>query len=460
MSGHTTTAAIDRAVDDVPGDLEPAEISRLSVLRGAARTRRQLQLVAAYERAVRLVGRDHPEIRSLAPTCAIACADLGQDLHRLGLLGQADRFYRRCLDLLNPTLATVDLPTAEREHRGLLRRDAGEAASVREFRGRLALSRGDYARGWAELEWRLWGPRRRDATGRNVARRWKHGDPNGRTILVRHEYGLGDRIQLLRFVPPLADRGARVVLEASPPLVRLARSLRGVAEICVGTTTRGPRPVPDFHVWVGLASLPHLFGTTPATIPTDIPYLHADPRLVAAWGERIRAAGPGVRVGLNWAGRSANPDERWRRLPLAALAPPVRVPGVRLFSLQKTTSEEAGWQRPADGGAETESAPAGMDLVRLGPSFADLADCAAAMMNLDLIITSDTAVAHLAGALGCRVWTLLPDLVQWHWALDREHSRWYPSMRLFRQDRLGDWAPVVARVAAELAHLAAARGAA
>ncbi len=302
------------------------------------------------------------------------------------------------------------------------------------------LRQGDFAEGWAEYEWRRGKPGfpRRDPAIPD----WRGEPPEGRTVLAYAEQGLGDALQFLRYAPLLAGRGARVVVEVPAALARLAASVAGVEAVVVA----GTRPPPcDFQV--PLMSLPHLLG---GIVPADIPYLRPDPAAAAAWGRRLTGL-PGLKVGLAWSGaprphdRQSNLVDRRRSLTLAQFAPLAGIAPVTLVSLQKGAAA-----------AQQAAPPAGLALVDVMEEIGDFADTAALAANLDLVISVDTSVAHLAGALGRPVWLLSRFDGCWRWLLERSDSPWYPTARLFRQSRPGDWQPVVAAVAAALAELAAA----
>jgi hypothetical protein len=262
----------------------------------------------------------------------------------------------------------------------------------------------------------------------------------GRTVLVWHEEGYGDTLHFFRYVPMLAARGARVEAWLPGSMVRLLAGTPGLS----GVWTDG-RTLPPYDWHCPVFSLIRAFGTTLETIPADIPYLAVDPALVKDWAARLPPAEPDqLRVGLVWAGQ-ARPwvpgftlvDAR-RSMQLADLAPLGAVPGLQLISLQK-------------GPAAGQTPPAGMALHDPMPAVTDFADTAAIVANLDAVVSVDTSVAHLAGGLGKPV--LLLDRIDpcWRWLRDRADSPWYPTMRIFRQQRAGDWAPVVSAAAAALA---------
>ena len=291
------------------------------------------------------------------------------------------------------------------------------------------LALGDFARGFSEYEWR-WKTRTPIMPLRNFSQPLWRGDAElaGKTILLHAEQGLGDTLQFCRYVPMVAARRARVVLEVQPPLKPLLRSLAGVGEIFA----QGER-LPDFDLHCPLLSLPLAFDTRLETVPASIPYIAAAPERAAAWAPRLgRSARP--RVGIAWAGYAGHGNDRNRSIglePLLALA----ASGISLISMQKEMSAQ---DRALLG------APA--DILHLGEEFTDFADTAAVIAELDLVISVDTAIAHLAGAMGKPVFILLPCAPDWRWLLDRSDSPWYPTARLFRQKRAGDWNSVVAEV--------------
>ncbi len=201
-------------------------------------------------------------------------------------------------------------------------------------------------------------------------------------------------------------------------------------------------PLPAFDLYCHLLTLPRIFGTTLANIPQDVPYLRADAQDAGRWQRRIAEHSRIAKIGLAWAGSPTHKKDRNRSMKLATLAPLGRVPGVRFISLQKMDAATDG---------EGKTPPAALELLDWTQELKDFADTAALIANLDLVIAVDTAVAHLAGAMGKPVWTLLPFYADWRWLLQREDSPWYPTMRLFRQSSPGDWDSVVTRLAQALA---------
>ena len=288
---------------------------------------------------------------------------------------------------------------------------------------------GQFEEGWDEYEWR-W---RVESFAADRARFrqpvWSGAPLDGETVLVHTEQGLGDTLQFIRYVPRVAAAGGRVVVECERGLARLVAAVDGVERIVLKDT-----PLPQHALRVPLLSLPRIAGTTLASVPAEVPYLKAPegarrPALAPADGRR--------RVGIVWAGNPKHGKDRARSCPLGHFARLARRDDVALYSLQ------VGAQA-----AELASLDAPID--DLAPGLTDFADTAAALDALDLVITVDTAVAHLAGALARPVWTLLPVAPDWRWMLERDDSPWYPTMRLFRQASRGDWDGVFARVEAAL----------
>jgi len=301
--------------------------------------------------------------------------------------------------------------------------------------GTCLLMAGDYANGTVAYEGRLeqgvW--RKRNMPG--VL--WQGQPLAGRTLLVHFEQGLGDSFQYIRYAGVLKRMGARVLYECQPALKRVLST----APDLDGLFAFGePLPAYDYHI--SLMSLMHRLGTTPDSVPGGVPYLRAEPQLAAGWAERLdRLEGgnrPGLRVGINWHG-----NETGKSIPLECFEAMGKLPGFRLYSLQKVSGLDH-LERLRDRVAVTELG-AEFDA---GPDA--FLDTAAVMANLDLVITCDTSVCHLAGAMGRPVWVVLKWFADWRWMQHRLDSPWYPTMRLFRQARAGDWAEVMARVTAEV----------
>jgi tetratricopeptide (TPR) repeat protein len=306
---------------------------------------------------------------------------------------------------------------------------------ARDIRSLILLAMGDYAAGFREHEvrWRI--TRRTIAPLRTASPLWLGQEPlEGRTILLHYEQGFGDTLQFIRYAPLVAARGAKVVLRVPQPLCRLLRSAGGVAAVA---SEAEPIPEHDFHC--PMMSLPLAFGTTLDTIPTGVPYLQADRDQAAVWDTRLSPRTPGRRrIGIAWAGRQFPPINHDRDMPLPALRPLLHLPA-DWISLQM------------DLRAQDRDALARMPgIVRAVEQSGDFADTAGLIANLDLVVTVDTAVAHLAAALGKPVWIMNRYFSCWRWLRDRADSPWYPNVRLFRQRDFGDWDGVVADVAIAL----------
>jgi predicted O-linked N-acetylglucosamine transferase (SPINDLY family) len=300
------------------------------------------------------------------------------------------------------------------------------------------LLRGDLERGWQEYEWRR---RLKDVPRREFAEPMWDGSPlAGKTILIYAEQGLGDTLQFIRYVPLVKGQGGTVIVECQPAILSLLARTPGIDQL----VAKG-QALPHFDVQAPLMSLPRIFGSTLANLPANVPYVFADPRLVETWQQEF-AAIPEAKIGIGWQGNPKYRDDRYRSIPLVHFAPLAAVPGVRLFSLQKGFGAE-------QLAAATDQLPV-LDLAqRLDEVNGAFMDTAAVMKSLDLVITSDTATAHLAGALGVPVWLALPFAPDWRWLLDREDSPYYPTMRLFRQPQFGDWPAVFQRMAHELSQV-------
>jgi tetratricopeptide (TPR) repeat protein len=309
-------------------------------------------------------------------------------------------------------------------------RHAPESAGAHLQRAIVLLVEGRFAEGLEEYEWRYGTFDRQPRTLAFPA--WDGRPLAGRRLLLFAEQGLGDTIQFARYATLAAARGGRVIVECQPRLMNLVASVPGVAEVVANDT-----PLPAFDVQAGLMSLPRLLGTTPDTIPGRTPYMNATPERIEEWRRRLGAPA-GRRVGLFWAGNPDHPADRHRSMRLCALESLRLVPGVEWHSLhtgaarREEARESGGWVRATL------------------PEDSDIDDLAALMACLDLVITVDSMPGHLAGALARPVWTLLPLAPDWRWQLDRGDSAWYPTMRLFRQRRFGDWSEPVKRVEEEL----------
>jgi len=297
---------------------------------------------------------------------------------------------------------------------------------------------GDFAHGWELYEWR-WEQDNSKSLKRDFRQPlWSGAESlEGKTILLHSEQGLGDAIQFCRYAALVADLGARVILGVSPPLLGLLRGLAGVAEL-IG---RG-EPLPDFDYHCPLLSLPLAFNTDLESIPTPHRYLHTEPEIVSQWEARLgEKSAP--RVGLVWSGSSTHKDDHNRSIPLSQLLQ--HLPdGFEYVSLQKDVRD-----------SDKAVLESGAKLLHFGDDLNDFTDTAALCELMDVVISVDTSVAHLSGALERPTWVLLPFSPDWRWLLDRDDSPWYASMKLYRQAMPGDWDGVLARVRADLAMMPA-----
>jgi hypothetical protein len=312
-------------------------------------------------------------------------------------------------------------------------------AEARCDRGMLRLVQGDFAAGWPDYQWC------RQSSGgweRAPGPQWDGSPLDGRGILLYVEQGYGDALQFIRYAPLVKARGGRVIVACPGRLIPILSTCRGIDEFYDSQSDDQP---PPFHAHAALTSLPGIFQTDLDSIPADVPYLSAGGELVEHWRKQLGDDGP-LRVGINWQGNPKYGWDSYRSVPLAQFAPLADVERVRLFSLQKGFGIE-----------QLALAPLAVnDLGSRLDHDAAFCDTAAVVRNLDLVITSDTALAHLAGALGAPVWVALPFGPDWRWLLHREDSPWYPTMRLFRQPRFGDWPAVFRRIAGELRRAVAA----
>ncbi|HEV2363704.1 MAG TPA: tetratricopeptide repeat protein [Caulobacteraceae bacterium] len=301
------------------------------------------------------------------------------------------------------------------------------------------LLKGELAKGWEEYEWRFRMPGVPPLLPEGAPPQWQGETLEGKRLLLVADQGFGDCIQFARYIPWAASRAGEVALACSPELKPLIGGVSGVAKAFVRWEDC---PKADAHL--PLSGLPRLHGTTLANAPADIPYLATEPERRARWARRLEelCASAHRRIGLVWAGRPTHKNDANRSTTLAALEPLGASEGVTFVALQK-------------GGPETQIAGwfAAAPLVNLGPELESFADTAAALESLDLVISVDTAVGHLAGALGRPIWLMLAHVPDWRWLQERADSPWYPSLRLFRQSAHGDWPGVVAAVGRALADL-------
>ena len=387
----------------------------------------------------------------LDPELAEAHLNLGTSLHQGGEVEPASKHYRAAL-ALNPELADghLNLGYAHEQlgdPRGAIecyRRTISIDPDRADAHFNLALQLlliGDFAQGWEEYEWRWQLPGLSDVNPHSASRHWDGSALAGESILLYAEQGFGDAIQFLRYAPLAAKGAGKVIVRCAPELQRLFECTSNISAV-VNTA----EPIPECDLCCSLLSLPRLLGTMLQSIPAPIPYLRADPAKTWRLHERIAADGAGLKVGLVWASQAVNKIARSKSLKLEMLGSMGAIENVVFYSLQK-------------GAAASEAAnpPRGMRIVDASAELADFSDTAALIANLDLVISVDTAVAHLAGAMGKPVWTMTHFPPDWRWMLGRDDSPWYPTMRLFRQQHPRHWASVVAQVAEALTRMAIRR---
>jgi len=439
-------ASFDEAIAIRPGYAE-AHFSRGNALKRLDRLQAALE---SYDRAIELepryaeaysnrgnvqseLQRSVDALASYDAAIAIAPGHADAHCNRGNLLGDLMRF--------DEALRSFDRAIAANP----------EYAQAYFSRSLVRLLLGDWNNGWRDFEWRWRNEHCASSRERRSFSRppWLGAQPiHGKTVLLHSEQGLGDTLQFCRYAAQVASRGARVVLEAPRALTHLLGSLPGVAQV----VTRG-EPLPPFDYHCPLLSLPLAFGTTPDTIPASIPYLRSGAARSQYWkvklGERSRP-----RVGLVWSG-GFRPDqpELWavnnrRNIPLRMIAG-LKLPGLEFYSLQKGEPAESELAQLKAGGWD------GPELIDHSGELHDFEDTAALIEQLDLVISVDTSTAHLAGALGKPVWILNRFDTCWRWFLDRTDSPWYPTARIYRQDRANDWEGVICRVRLDLERIAA-----
>jgi hypothetical protein len=397
------------------------------------------------------------------PNHADAHNNLGVALNEEGRLTEAIECFHQALrcnfghaeahNNLGAALMHMGLHAKALEHIGQALRINPAHGTALWNRSLLRLRDGDFEHGWPDYEYRWtqpgFAPRYRDR------QRWDGSSLTSKSILVYADQGLGDTIQFVRYLPLVKERGATVIFECQSALIPLLSSGLGADRLIpVGA------PVPPFDVEAPLLSLPGIFCTTFATIPAKIPYLRADPSLVEYWRNELEPLG-GFKIGIAWQGNPKQPEDRYRSFPMTSFGALARVAGVQLVSLQKGPGTEQlhnwvgriGNRSPM---SQVRSQVGEYPIFDLGDRLdrdGAFLDTAAVMNNLNLVVAVDSAVAHLAGALGIPVWVPLPLTPDWRWLLEREDSPWYPTMRLFRQSRFGEWDQVFMQMAIELNRL-------
>jgi tetratricopeptide (TPR) repeat protein len=416
-------ASAQRAVEIAP--THPHALANLSFVLGESG-----QAQAAAEAARRAI-----EVR---PGFGPAYAHLARALDAMGRIEEAEAMDARAAELepaavqnwINLGVAHAKVGHVDRAIAAFRRAIAMEPdrAEAHFNLGMALLTIGNFPEGWREFEWRWKHPPFAAKHSRKLSRPWT-GQPlsAGQSLLLLSEQGMGDTIHFIRYAPILAQGGARIILACPRMLIPLMQSVPGLSSVI---DLEGPHPNCDYQVH--LMSVPFLVNTTLESIPASVPYLSAPADKILHWKERVSVFG-GLRVGICWAGNPNHPQDRLRSIDSALLAPLAAIRGVTFFSLQK----------------HLPGPPPPLPMIDFMAEFQNFSDTAL-MANLDLVISVDTAVAHLAGAMARPVWTLLPVGPDWRWMLDRSDCPWYPTMRLFRQPAALDWASVIDMVSRSL----------
>jgi len=431
---------VDPGHADIHNNLGNALRARGEAEPAAAAYRRATRVQPDYARAhvnlgitLRELGRTDEAFESYAHALKIdpdwpeAHNSLGVGMREQGRAKEAIASYRRALEsnpdyaeaLGNLGVALVDLGDLEEALAAFDRAVslAPESALFHWNRALALLSAGRLREGWPEFEWR-W--RKADFTSpkRDFSQPQWDGTPRpSATILLHAEQGVGDTLHFIRYVPKVAARIGRVIVECQPELHALVAPMPGIERVVASG-----EPLPAFDVHAPLLSLPGIFATDVETLPADVPYIRPLP------GRSVSVDGDGFKVGIAWAGSATHRNDHNRSVELQLFKALIDTPGCRFYSLQV-----------GDGREQIQDAGFSDEIVDLGGQFDDFADTAAAVAELDLVISVDTAVVHLAGAMARPVWTLLPFAPDWRWLRDRNDSPWYPTMRLFRQKKAGEW---------------------
>jgi tetratricopeptide (TPR) repeat protein len=386
-------------------DLMPADVSTMINLGNAMHAQgRFRKAVNWYQNAL-----------AVSPENIMAINNIGKSLHDQGYIEQALSWYEKAL--------CIDASYAE----------------ARFNRSVALLAQGDFSRGWEEYEWRF-----RRKTAQQVyphklrAERWNGSSYSGKRLLVHCEQGMGDVIQFSRYLPHVKALGGTLIVEAHAPLLPLLRTMGCIDEVVPFNVLRHPQVA--FDLYAPLLSLPALYRTTLSNLPGPVPYLHADTRKILLWRSNTEKPAS-LRIGIVWSGSATDPQ---RACPINHLSSLFSIKDVHFFSLQKDLSEQS--LNILSGYA---------NVTHWGDRLNDFSDTAAAMTRLDLVISVDTAAAHLAGAMGIPVWILLPAVADWRWLINCEDSPWYPSARLFRHKKANDWPELIQTVRNELERLAA-----
>ena len=464
----------DRAIQLRP-DYADAYNNRGNVLQGLGRLEEAMQ---SYHKAIQLkpdyagaynnCGNTHKELgqleeavedygraTGLEPNYVEAYNNLGTALQDLGQFEEALKSYAKAIQL-NPDYAEAynnrgtTLQHLGRLEEALKSYDQAVQLSPKLYFARMNRSlvwllRGNFQQGWPEYEFRLKIFKDRKRTFRMGAE-WKAEPLEDKLLFVYPEQGLGDTIQFLRYLPLIKKLGGKVIFEVPKPLLRLIDTFEGYDRLVTCEQNGDASLMNKFDYHVPLLSLPGLFNTNLENIPSASPYLFVDNKLKRMWQTRL-ASKELFKVGIVWAGAGGHKGDHIRSIRLSVFKALNDIKGVKLFSLQK--EKHAKW---------TDIDPGEVVDMELGAEIIDFADTAAIIENLDLVVSVDTSVAHLAGALGKEVWTLLPFSPDWRWMLNRSDSPWYPTMRLFRQPSVCDWKSVLHEVRKALVQRSAVMG--
>jgi tetratricopeptide (TPR) repeat protein len=455
---HTLEQPLQQALElHQAGHLDAAEALYRRILEAEPRHSEALHFlgVAAFQRgdneaAVDLI----TQAIHWNGTDASLHANLGLVLKALGRLEEAAASYRRALQLHpdmpathfnlgNLLLGQARYQEAAQCYRDALRLDP-QYEDARWHLANVLLALGNYREGWAAFEARRSAPSLDESAlaekfGDDVhllrprtydKPLWQGEDLRGKRLLVHFEYGYGDTLQFVRYVPLLAERGARVFLEAQAPLRGLLQRMHGLSEFIVAGEL-----LPEYELHCPLLSLPLRFGTTVETVPAKVPYLQVDAQRLRRWEQRLRRR-KALNVAVVWSPHPHALGDRRRSIALSDLWALGRHPHIAFYGLQKRDTRQ--------------TVPRALDWTDLGEEIQDFSDTAAILKNMDLLISIDSGPAHLGGALAVPVWLLLPYNPEWRWLLQRDDSPWYPTLRLFRQPRPEDWEAVLARVRTEL----------
>lgn len=375
--------------------------------------------------------------------------NLGLVFHAMGELEQAVECYRQAIALkasyveawnnLGLALEAYGQPAEAIPSYGRAIALQPEFAQAHWNLSLALLVTGDLQRGWREYEWRLKTPGLAAESQRFSKPAWNGDSLNGKTILLHPEQGFGDAIQFIRYIPELTSLGGKIMVEVHPALKRLFAQIPGIERVIIRGET-----LPHFDVHCPLLSLPFYFSTTLENLPAKTPYLCADPHSAGLWRQRMPdTRGARLKIGLVWAGNSKHKNDRNRSIALDQFDVFGDIPDLAFFSLQKGANA-----------TRAEGPAANFHIHDLMEYVEDFADTSALIGQLDLVLCVDTSVAHLAGAMGKPTWVLLPFAPDWRWLQERNDSPWYPSMRLFRQRKIGDWSEVLLRVKEALAEKA------